>query len=90
MRDYSHPIWLSATEGGEGMELGCPSHWTKKESGEIFSLGMNLSTTVSLGRMTSKIQGKETLPKGCPCTSDSPPVLQLRGSRPTLNPSDIL
>ena len=26
MRDYSHPIWLSATEGGEGMELGRPSH----------------------------------------------------------------
>ena len=26
MRDYSHPIRLSATEGGEGMELGRPSH----------------------------------------------------------------
>ena len=29
MSNYSHPIWLSATEGGEGMELGRLSHWTK-------------------------------------------------------------
>ena len=46
MRDYSHPIRLSATEGGEGMELGRPSHWTKivsSEAGEIFTLGMNYS-----------------------------------------------
>ena len=46
MRDYSHPIWLSATEGGEGMELGRLSHSPKivsSEEGEIFTLGMNYS-----------------------------------------------
>ena len=50
------------------MELGRPSHWTKvvsSEAGEIFTLGMNSSTTVSLGRKASKIQRMETHPTAC-------------------------
>ena len=34
MSKYSHPIWLSATEGGEEMELGRLSHWPKHISSE--------------------------------------------------------
>ena len=29
MRSYPHPLWLSATEGGEEMELGRLPHWPK-------------------------------------------------------------
>ena len=37
----------------------------KKESGEIITLAVNSRTTVSLGRLTSKIQRKETHPTAC-------------------------
>ena len=108
----SHPLLECMIEGGEGMELGRPSHWTKivsSEAGEIFTLGMNYSKPWAYDFKDTK-EGNTSncllycpdwisswkewkcfaLQRGCPCTSDSPPVLQLRASRPTLNPSNIL
>ena len=106
MSNYSHPIWLSATEGGEGMELGRLSHWTKDVRSQEgvwrdYNTGHELenyskpwafdfedtkegNTSNCLLYYPDWISWKEwncfALQRGCPCTFDSPPVLQLRGS----------